>query len=125
MKSMTECLSPRRLLPLLAINSIFILPFNTEALTILSGPVLTNSPNAPLAAALQLTTDDYSRVSVAVDNGQQTWQRDFYDYDTAHVVPLLGFKPSQTNTITVTVYDRSGNGFSAGQPIQFRTGPKP
>lgn len=110
---------------MLALGAIFMSSFGAEALTILSGPTLTTSATAPLAAALQLTTDDYSRVSVSVDNGQQTWQRDFYDYDTEHLVPVLGFKPDQTNVITVTVHDRLGNKLPATQPILFVTGPKP
>jgi hypothetical protein len=113
------------LVHLLVLLSGFTSSIGVQALTISSGPVLTTSTNAPLAAALQLTTDDYSRVSVSVNDGQQTWQRDFYDYDTTHLVPLLGFKPNQTNVITVTVHDRLGQEVAAASPVIFTTGPKP
>jgi hypothetical protein len=115
----------RRWVQLLVLLSGFTSSICAQALTISAGPVLTTSTNAPLAAALQLTTDDYSRVSVSVDDGQHTWRRDFYDYDTTHLVPLLGFKPDQTNVITVTVHDRFGQEAAAASPVIFTTGPKP
>jgi arylsulfate sulfotransferase len=117
--------SNRILIQIPVLVSIFTLPFCSPALTISSGPVVTPATNAPLAALLQLTTDDYSRVSVLVDDGQQTWKRDFFDYGTNHSVPLLGFHASRTNVITVTVHDRFGNEFTDAQPAVFVTGGLP
>src|SRR5581483_5712401 len=97
---------------------------SSHALTIVSGPTITHATNAPLAGLLELTTDDYSRVSVVVADGNSTWQRTFYDYDTAHSVPLLGFKAGRTNDITITVTDRFGHAVTA-QTVRFVTSPLP
>jgi arylsulfate sulfotransferase len=97
----------------------------SRAITILSGPSFTPATNAPLAGLLQLTTDVDSRVSVLVSDGTDIWERDFYDYATTHSVPLLGFKPNQTNQILVTVYDKDRNAYTAAQPLTFVTAPLP
>jgi hypothetical protein len=60
-----------------------------------------------------VATDDYSRISVSVNDGQETWMRNFYDYSLAHTVPVLGLRPSRTNVITVTTFDRFGNQVTA------------
>ncbi len=97
----------------------------SRALTIVSGPSFTPSTNAPLAGLLQLTTDEASRVSVSVNDGTTNRQIRFYDYATTHAVPLLGFKAGRTNQITVTVYDRYRNQFTAAQPVTFVTAALP
>ena len=96
-----------------------------QAVTILSGPSFTPAAAAPLAGTLQLTTDLPSRVSVSVNDGNGTWERDFYDYGTDHSVPLFGFKPGLTNNLTVTVWDRFRNSFMATAPVVFITSPLP
>lgn len=95
------------------------------AITILSGPSFTPSPNAPLAGLLSLTTDVKSRVSVQVDDGTNIWEKNFYDYSTSHSLTLLGFKPNRTNEIQVTVYDENRNAFTASQLLAFVTVPLP
>ncbi|MGO9199493.1 MAG: aryl-sulfate sulfotransferase [Limisphaerales bacterium] len=96
-----------------------------RAVTILSGPSFTEAVSAPLAGALQLTTDVSSRVSVSVSDGVGNWERGFYDYGTTHSVPLFGFKAGRTNNITVTVWDRFRNQFTAAAPVVFITAPLP
>jgi hypothetical protein len=97
----------------------------SHAVTVLSGPFFTKTTNAPLAGVLQLTTDQDTRISVSVNDGTDVWERRFYDYTTAHSVPLLGFKPGRTNEITVTAYDRQRNQVTAVQPLVFITDPLP
>jgi arylsulfate sulfotransferase len=97
----------------------------SRALTILSGPTFTLATNAPLAGLLQLTTDVPSRVSVLVEDGTNTWERDFYDFSTTHSLPLLGFEPDRTNQILVTVYDEGQNAYTAPQVLTFVTAPLP
>ena len=97
----------------------------SEAVIISSGPSFTKATNAPLAGVLQLTTDVPSRVGVSVSDGTETWERNFYDFSTTQSVPLFGFKPGRTNKITVTVYDRLRNKFTAAAPVQFITDPLP
>ncbi len=92
---------------------------------ILSGPTFTQATAAPLAGTLQVTTDVKSRVSVVVNDGTNTWQKDFFDLATNHSEVLLGFKPSRTNVIQVIVYDQFKNANDTAAPIPFVTGPLP
>lgn len=113
----------RRFVTVFLIAAISTISPWSRALTILSGPSFTPAANAPLAGLLQLTTDVNSRVSVLVSDGTDLWERDFYDYATTHSVPLLGFKPGQTNQILVTVYDKNRNAYTVPQPLTFVTTP--
>lgn len=72
-----------------------------------------------------MTTDVNSRISVLISDGTNAWERDFYDYATTHSVPLLGFKPNQTNLIQITVLDKERNAFIAPQLLRFVTAPLP
>ncbi len=65
------------------------------------------------------------RVSASVNDGMNIWERDFLDYGTVHSNILLGFKPARTNAITVTVFDRFRNQFTAAAPVRFITAPLP
>jgi hypothetical protein len=112
------------LLPL-AFGAILAASTNSFGATILTGPSFTGAAKAPLAGVLQLTTAESSRVSVSVDDGAYTWERNFYDYGTAHAEPLLGFRPGRTNVIRVTVYDKFRNAVTAAQPLIFVTAPLP
>lgn len=105
--------------------AMLTIPRWSQAVTILSGPTFTPAPNAPLAGRLQLTTDANSRISVLVGDGTGIWEKDFFDYTTNHSVPLLGFKPNQTNQILVTVYDNARNADTAPQMLTFVTAPLP
>ncbi|HXR03074.1 MAG TPA: aryl-sulfate sulfotransferase [Verrucomicrobiae bacterium] len=93
--------------------------------TFLSGLSFIPATNAPLAGLLSLTTPVDTRISVLVSDGTDVWERDFYDYATAHSVPLLGFKPDRTNQILVTAYDKNRNAYTAAQPLTFVTAPLP
>lgn len=114
-----------------SVLNALILPFlasvvsNAGALTVLSGPTLAGSANAPLAARFAVTADLPCRVSITVDDGIETWQRKFYDYRTAHSLVLLGFKPDRTNQIVVTLHDSDGQTVSAPEPLTFITSPLP
>ncbi len=70
-----------------------------------------------------MTTDVPSRVSVAVDDGVEPWERDFFDYGTSHALTLLGFKINRTNEISVTVTDMNRNVVTAESLLTFVTGP--
>ncbi len=126
---LTKALSRNSLLRLamvfLLMLAVLGVSFCSHAVTLLSGPSFTKATNAPLAGILQLTTLEDTRVSVSVDDGYGSWQRNFYDFGTTHSVPLLGFKPNRTNQITVTAYDRQRNQVTATQPLVFITSPLP
>ena len=99
--------------------------FSAQPFVITSGPAFVKAPNAALAGTLQVTTDVPTRVSVSVSDGHASWQRSFYDFATAHSVPLLGFKAGRTNQISVTAYDRYRRQVTAPQPLVFITSPLP
>lgn len=113
----------------LIIKSLFvaILMFSlgANAVTIVSGPSFVPSVKAPLAGVLTVSTDIGSRVSVSVNDGTNSWEKDFYDFSTSHSMTLLGFKPGRTNQISVTVYDKYRNACSAPQTLTFVTPPLP
>jgi hypothetical protein len=100
-------------------------PLASRAITISSSPSFSQATNAPLAGTLSLTTDVPSRVGVSVNDGIQTWTRNFYDFATNHAVILAGFKPGRTNLITATVYDQHRSQAIAPQPLVFITSPVP
>jgi hypothetical protein len=126
MKVGSGWISVRRLISLSIFSAILASLIPAHALTILSGPTFTAAgANAPLAGTLQLTTDVPSRISISVYDGTNTWSRKFYDYSTVHSLPLLGFKPQRSNSITVTVLDKDGNQAVAPQPLTFITAPLP
>ena len=93
----------------------------SRAITILSGPTFTPAASAPLAGTLQLTTDTSSRVGILVSDGNDFWERDFYDFSTNHSIPLAGFKPGETNLMLVSVYDEDQNEYDAPQLLTFIT----
>ena len=102
-----------------------LIPVSAYALSITSGPIFTPSTNAPLAGALELTTDESSRVSVTASDGTEMWERSFYEYSTSHSIPLAGFKTDRTYQITVTVHSPSGETSTAPNPVEFTTPPLP
>jgi len=111
-----------------AVAAIFALAASTtpsNAITVTSGPTFASVSTAPLAGTLALTTDVPSRISVSVTDGTNNWQRDFFDYTNNHSQILLGFKPSATNEITVTVRDKFRNAFTVTNPVVFTTSPLP
>jgi arylsulfate sulfotransferase len=110
-----------------AFLAIVVMMFSqsSQAITVLSGPTFTPATNAPLAGLLQLSTAKDSRVSVLVSDGTDTWERDFYDFSTNHSIPLLGFKPDQTNQILVTVYNKNEDAYTVPQVLTFVTAPLP
>jgi len=117
-------LAQRVVIAFLMVANLIFAPWS-HAVAILSGPDFTPADNAPLAGTLHLTTDVNSRVSVLVSDGTDVWEKDFYDFSTTHSVPLLGFKPNQTNEILVTVYDSYQNACIAPQLLTFVTAPLP
>jgi hypothetical protein len=98
---------------------------SSKAVTILTAPTLTRASQAPLSALLEVSTDVPSRVSVAINDGSNTWQRAFFDYTNSHSIPLVGFKPGRTNQVQVTVYDQLRNSASATEPLTFITAKLP
>ena len=74
---------------------------------------------------LNVQTDVNSFVSVSVNDGTNTWTRDFFDYGTSHLETLLGFKLNRSNQISVTVRDASRNTYASAKTLTFVTGGLP
>jgi hypothetical protein len=110
---------------LAAVMALLLAVPRTQAITIISPPTFATNAAAPLAGNLALTTDVPSLVSVSVNDGTETWQRDFYDYGTSHSEIVLGFKASRTNSITVIVRDQFRNTFTNSNAITYITKPLP
>jgi hypothetical protein len=124
MKTKSKSSGFLRVVKLAAVMAMFAAP-PSRALTVLFPPSFTASVIAPLAATLALTTDIPSQVSVSVTDGNGTWARNFYDYGTNHSEILLGFRPNQTNLITITVRDEYRNTFTYPQALSFISSPLP
>jgi len=92
---------------------------------VLSGPAISQAANAPLAGLLSLMTDTETRVSVSISDGSSGRALNFFDYTTNHSITLLGFKPSSTNQITVTIRDKYRNAFTSPIPLRFVALPLP
>ncbi|MEX1000133.1 MAG: aryl-sulfate sulfotransferase [Thermodesulfobacteriota bacterium] len=73
-------------------------------------PTLIMAPNAstPLAGLLELQTSGLSRVSLTVSDGSDQWSKDFEEFNSAHSLAVLGFKPDRAHTVTVRVLDIDG-----------------
>jgi arylsulfate sulfotransferase len=120
------CSSSNRLLVLCAFCGLVLqFPGPASAVTILSGPTFTKSTNAPLAGTLRLSTDVPSRVSVFINDGGESWGRDFHTYGTNLAVPLYGFKAARSNAISVVVRDMAGNVGPNVPPAIFISDPLP
>ena len=83
------------------------------------------STDAPLTGTLVVNTDVPTRVSVSVDDGAETWKRNFYDYSVAHSVPMAGFRPDRTNELTVTLWEKSQEFTILTDVVTFVTAPLP
>lgn len=128
---MTPNKSPSDELPLpslfyvATIGAMLLGAADARAVMILPSPAFAPSTNAPLAGLLKVNTDVDSRVSVVVNDGTETWQRNFFDYSTNHDEVLLGFKPNRTNQIQVIVFDKDRNTYTNSQALTFITAPLP
>lgn len=103
----------------LLIKSLFALDATAAALT--SPMSFAKSATAPLTGTLQVSTDIPTRVSVHVDDGVETWTRHFYDYDTAHSLPMAGFRADRTNLLTVTLWDKTHEVTTITDSVTFVT----
>lgn len=97
------------------------------AVDIVSGPTLTMDPNSvtPLAGRIDLTASVPVRVTIKVSDGFESWAIQFPDLQTQHSVPLLGLKPGDVYTVTVSVTDQAGARTVLSPSLTATTGPLP
>ena len=89
-----------------------------------SGPRVSPNPNpaVPLAAILEFSTDEPSRVVLIVSDGKEEREVDVnQDFATDHRLPILGLAADKTHTLTVRAVDPSGNWVEAQDPLQYTT----
>ncbi len=89
-----------------------------------SGPRISPNPNpaVPLAAILEFSTDEPSRVVLIVSDGKEEREVDVnQDFTTDHRFPILGLAADKTYTLTVRAVDPSGNWVEAQDPLKYTT----
>ncbi len=89
-----------------------------------SGPKVSPNPNpaVPLAAILECSTDEPSRIVLIVSDGAQ--EREIaldQDFATEHRLPILGLAADKTHTLTVRAVDPSGNWVEAQDSLEYTT----
>jgi arylsulfate sulfotransferase len=96
-----------------------------------TAPVITNAelantnPRAPLAAVVTLSTDEAARLTIRIDDGQQTWDIvPDEEFKTEHSAMVLGMRFGRSHAVTVIAEDRAGNR-SSSDPLSYETPPLP
>jgi arylsulfate sulfotransferase len=100
---------------------------STLAATAVSGPTLTINPNGttPLAGLVQLTADQPVRVTLDINDGQNSRTVDFADFGEDLSLPLLGLKPDRTYTVRVKLTDRNNHQTMLEPTLRAVTAPLP
>ncbi|MEZ5540438.1 MAG: aryl-sulfate sulfotransferase [Pseudomonadota bacterium] len=98
-----------------------------RAVTVTAGPDLTLDPNGltPLAALLELATDQPARVTLAISGAGTSRTLEFADYRTGFALPVLGLKPGTDYALTVTLTDTAGRKQVLEPTLQVSTAPLP
>ncbi len=99
----------------------------TDTLGVTSISLIPNpNPTVPLAAVLNLTTEEFTRViSLHFDDGDRAWEVDLNEeFSMDHEIPVLGMRPDRSHNITATLRDSAGNEFKAETQV-FVTPPLP
>lgn len=88
----------------------------------IEGPAIDLGPNAsaPLAARLTLETDRPVRLVARTSTGDETWEHAYSALSASWDVPLLGFLPDTTHTVTIVATDAEGHSSTFG-PIAVAT----
>jgi hypothetical protein len=88
----------------------------------LSGPTLEPNPNhaVPLAAVVRLETDEPTRVRIAVEDGERSFEAlAAPELALAHAAPVVGLRAGRTHLVRVTAIDAAGNEREARAPLAF------
>ena len=95
--------------------------------TVTRSPSLIMAPNAstPLAGLLELATSELSRVTVTLSDGAEQSTHNYEEFNTEHSLPVLGFKPARSYTVTVRVLDIDGLELVEPSVFQVTTNPLP
>ncbi|MFP6829502.1 MAG: aryl-sulfate sulfotransferase [Gammaproteobacteria bacterium] len=93
---------------------------------VISNATLANAnPRSPLAAMLTLTTDEPTRLTVRIDDGERVWDVAPDDeLKTEHSAMVLGMRFGLSHAVTAITEDAAGNQSNA-DPITYETPPVP
>ncbi len=93
-----------------------------STLPVISNAELVNTnPRAPLSAVLSLSTDEPSRLTIQIDDGEHAWSTPTDDaYRTEHSAVVLGMRFARSHSVTVTAEDEAGNRTTA-EPLNYAT----
>ena len=110
----------------IAMSSCSIYDSGTQDIT-LAGPrfVLNPNGNTPLAGLLELSTEQSTKVTLVVSDGSASWPIIFEEFNTDHLLTVLGFSPGRTHTIQVQVIDENGDLTTITDSLEVTTDPLP
>ncbi len=93
---------------------------------VISNATLANAnPRSPLAAVLTLTTDEPTRLTIRIDDGERVWDVAPDDeLKTEHSAMVLGMRFGLSHAVTAITEDAAGNQSNA-DPITYETPPVP
>lgn len=84
-----------------------------------------DNPAAPLAAKLDIETDEPTRITFEIDDGERRWTTSpSSELATVHREPLLGLHPDRKHSIIVAADDAAGNE-TRSEPFVMETPPTP
>lgn len=93
------------------------------AIQVVSSPVVAAAPNAPLSGTLSFATDVPTRASFKVEGNNEAWWVDSSQLNTNHSIPLLGFAPDSSYTISNIRLSTTGGAMKTtlGDQLPFAT----
>jgi len=93
---------------------------------VIANAVLVNTnPRAPLAAVLTLSTDEPTRLTIRIDDGQRTWEVTPDEaFRTEHSAMVLGMRFGLQHAVTAIAEDAAGNR-SSSDALTYETPPIP
>jgi len=95
--------------------------------SVTSAPTFTLNPNGttPLAGVVRLATDQPTRVTLEISNGEDSRTIEFAEFKTDFSLPVLGLKPDTRYSVEVKVTDQNNRQLIAAPALQAVTGPLP
>jgi arylsulfate sulfotransferase len=109
-------------------------PPETEQLTLadttpptISDVILNRNPNpsVPLAAILSLSTNEPTKVTIRIDDGERSWDATKSNgFANDHSLMVLGMRPGRVHKITALVSDTTGN-TTETRPLSMEMPPLP
>ena len=92
---------------------------------IANASLVNTNPRAPLSTVLSLSTDEPTRLTIHIDDGQLTWDIEpDQAFRTEHSAMVLGLRFGRSHNVTAIAEDTAGNR-SESEPLFYETPPLP